>query len=262
MCLILFANNVHPKYKLILAANRDEFYKRSTRPAQWWEDKTNVLAGKDLEGGGTWMGISKSGRIAALTNYRKLPITEKYDSTRGKLVTDFLEGNIPGAEYLPVLEDSKDEFDGYNLLFGNADELYWYSNKEPLSRRTVLNLQTAPTQIESGIHGISNALLDTPWPKVEHGKEVLSTIVNESDQIDPNQLFDMLHNTDLAPDDDLPDTGIGIEFERILSAAFIKSPDYGTRISTIILIDNANNVYFNERAFVPESNNLFEFTIS
>ncbi|PCH95506.1 MAG: hypothetical protein COB85_04455 [Bacteroidetes bacterium] len=256
MCLILFANNVHPKYKLILVANRDEFYKRPTRPAQWWEDKSDVLAGKDLEGGGTWMGISKSGRIAALTNYRKLPVNEKYNSTRGKLVTDFLDESISRTDYLKKLEDSSNDYDGYNLVFGNADQLTYYSNKGG-----------EESDVEPGIHGLSNALLDTPWPKVKLGKEALSTIVNESEDIVPDRLFEILHNTDLAPDEELPDTGIGIEYERVLSAAFINpisigSPDYGTRLSTVILIDKENKVHFEERAFVPESNNLFKFIVS
>ena len=256
MCLILFANNAHPKYKLILAANRDEFYKRPTRPAQWWEDKTDLLAGKDLEGRGTWMGISKAGRIAAVTNYRKLPVTEKYDSTRGKLVTEFLDSNISEFDYHEKMHNSRNEFDGYNLLFGNVDTIFWYSNKNPQSR------QTAPTPVGNGVHGLSNELLDTPWPKVERGKEELSAIVNKNNDIDPHELFELLRNTDLAPDEKLPDTGIGIEFERILSAVFINSPDYGTRLSTVLLVDNNNKVYFEERAFVPESITQFTFTIA
>ena len=250
MCLILFANKVHPKYKLILAANRDEFYKRRTRPAQWWEDKEDILAGKDLEGGGTWMGISKSGRFAALTNYRKLPVTEQYNSTRGALVTDFLDDNMSTSDFLKTIHSSKNEFDGYNLIFGNSDGLAYFSNRG-----------ASEENVEAGVHGLSNALLDSPWPKVERGKEALTSIINSSVILDPNQLFEMLHNTDLASDENLPDTGIEIEFERILSAAFIESPDYGTRLSTVLLIDNENRVHFEERAFVPESNNQFEFTI-
>jgi uncharacterized protein with NRDE domain len=154
------------------------------------------------------------------------------------------------------MHNSRNEFDGYNLLFGNVDTIFWYSNKNPQSR------QMAPTPVENGVHGLSNELLDTPWPKVERGKEELSAIVNKNNDIDPHELFELLRNTDLAPDEKLPDTGIGIEFERILSAVFIKSPDYGTRLSTVLLVDNNNKVHFEERAFVPESITQFTFTIA
>ena len=250
MCLILLSHKSHKKYKLILAANRDEFYERPTLPMQWWENNDGVLAGIDQDKHGTWMGISKNGRFAALTNYRQMPITEKFDSSRGFLVSEFLTSDISRKEYMEQLKSCAASYDGYNLLFGDVENISYFSNK---------GAETA--ELEPGIYGLSNHLLDTPWPKVEASKGRLQKIV-EKDDVDTSSLFETMENTDFGQDSDLPDTGVGLELERILSAAFIKSPDYGTRCSTVLLVDWDNNVTLEERSYVPEALNKFKFTIS
>ena len=250
MCLILFSYKSHKKYKLILAANRDEFYERPTLPMQWWENNDGVLAGIDQDKHGTWMGVNKNGRFAALTNYRQMPITEKFDSSRGFLVSEFLTSDISRDEYIAELRSCTASYDGYNLLFGDVEKISYFSNK---------GAETA--ELEPGIYGLSNHLLNTAWPKVEAGKGRLQEIV-EKDDVDTSSLFEMMENTDFGQDSDLPDTGVGLELERILSAAFIKSPEYGTRCSTVLLVDWENNVTFEERSYVPEALNKFKFTIS
>ncbi len=250
MCLILFSHKSHKKYKFILAANRDEFYERPTLPMQWWENNDGVLAGIDQDKHGTWMGISKNGRFAALTNYRQMPITEKFDSSRGFLVSEFLTSDISREEYMEQLRSCAASYDGYNLLFGEVETISYFSNKG-----------AEIAEVEPGIYGLSNHLLDTPWPKVEAGKGRLQEIV-EKDDVDTNSLFEMMKNKDFGPDSELPDTGVGLELERILSAAFITSPEYGTRCSTVLLVDWENNVTFEERSYVPEALNKFKFTIS
>ena len=249
MCLILFSYKTHKKYKLILAANRDEFYARPTLAMQWWKNNDNVLSGIDAQMNGTWMGINKNGRFAALTNYRQMPITAKYESTRGALVSDFISNNLSIEDYKKQLVDTADNYDGYNLIFGSIDNLHYFSNRGDTEG-----------EIESGVHGLSNHLMNTPWPKVETGKERLAKL-SAQDEIHPNLLFEMMHNTDLGEDSDLPDTGVGLELERMLSAAFIESPEYGTRCSTVLLVDWENNVTFEERSFVPKGENKYNFTI-
>lgn len=249
MCLILFNYKTHSSYKLILAANRDEFYARATLPLQWWEKRPDVLAGIDQEKHGTWMGITKHGRFAGVTNYRKMPITESFDSSRGSLVVDFLADQMSNEEYLQTLNDTASNYDGYNLIFGDFDKFSYFSNRGDQS-----------SELEPGIYGLSNHLLNTNWPKVEAGKNRLEAISRQN-KITPDSLFDMMKNTDLGVDSDLPDTGIGLELERMLSAAFIKSPEYGTRCTTVLLVDWENNVTFEERSYVPEAINKFEFTI-
>jgi len=250
MCLILFSHKSHKNYKLILAANRDEFYDRPTLPMQWWENNDGVLAGIDQDKRGTWMGVNKNGRFAALTNYRQMPIAEKFDSSRGFLVSEFLTSDISRDEYMAELRSCAAAYDGYNLLFGDVEKISYFSNK---------GAETA--ELQPGIYGLSNHLLNTAWPKVEAGKVRLQEIV-EKDDVDTNSLFEMMENTDFGQDSDLPDTGVGLELERILSAAFIKSPDYGTRCSTVLLVDWDNNVTLEERSYVPEALNKFKFTIS
>jgi len=250
MCLILFSYKSHKKYKLILAANRDEFYERPTMPMQWWENKDGVLAGIDQDKHGTWMGANTNGKFAALTNYRKMPITEQFDSSRGFLVSEFLASDISREEYMAKLRDCSASYDGYNLLFGDIHNIAYFSNK---------GSETA--ELEPGTYGLSNHLLNTPWPKVVAGKSRLQEIIEKED-VDTNALFQMMENTDFGQDADLPDTGVGLELERLLSAAFIKSPNYGTRCSTLLLIDWNNNVTLEERSHVPKALNKFNFTIA
>ncbi|RSD29469.1 NRDE family protein [Mesobacillus subterraneus] len=249
MCLILFAYKAHPKYKLIVAANRDEFYDRPTAPANFWEDAPEILAGRDLEKMGTWMGVSTSGKFAALTNYRGPKESGVGKRTRGELVADYLKGTAYTKDYLEKLSQRRHDYPGYNFLAGDLDHLYYYSTRGG-------QIQT----IQPGIHGVSNHLLNTNWPKVERGKAGLAEIVaNEHGDL-PELLFAQLENADPAHDDMLPSTGVSLEWERLLSPMFIKSEGYGTRSSTVILMDE-NEILFKERVFSQEERTDQEFLI-
>ena len=253
MCLIVFANNVHPKYKLIFAANRDEFYNRPSEQAEFWSEYPDLLAGKDLQAGGTWLGITKQGRFAAITNYRDLKNLKPNAPSRGNLTLDFLISDISPQEYYTKLKPTINEYNGFNLLPGTVDELFYFSN-----------MTDGLMKIESGIHGISNAVLNTPWPKVEKGKQQLQRLLQQ-DEIHAWEVIDILKNSNPAKDQDLPDTGVGPELERMLSPIFIKSEKYGTRCSTVVMIDNDNNVKFVEKFFFDGighfSNREFKFRI-
>ncbi|WNJ19372.1 NRDE family protein [Pontibacter sp. G13] len=241
--MILFAKDVHPDYPLILAANRDEFYARPTARLDWWKDHPEVLAGRDLKAGGTWMGLSRSGRFSALTNFRD-PSNIKEDApSRGDLVSDFLKGHQSPAEYLAEVETNMKAFNGFNLLVGDQHELWWVSNEADQGKQ----------QLSPGIYGLSNAILDTPWPKVLRGKAALAEIVGQSGKISPEPLFSMLKDPTIAPDSDLPQTGVPLEWERKLSAMYIAYPDsgYGTRVSTVCWVDRSGNWFVEERAYVP-----------
>jgi len=251
MCLIVFAYKTHPQYKLILAANRDEYYDRPTIAAHWWEHHPDMLAGKDIKAGGTWLGVTKTGKLSALTNYRDPAAEEKETLSRGLLVRNFLAGKIGSEEYMIRLSEFADKYNGFNFLCGTIDKLHYFSNKGD-----------GIYEVGPGIYGISNHLIDSLWPKVIKGKDFLKDLAG-SDNISTEAIFSMLKETEIYPDNELPDTGVGIELERILSAVFIKSPDYGTRSSTVILVDNNNNCFFEERSFIPAQETIrHEFTIT
>ena len=238
MCLILLAADVHPDYRLILAANRDEFLARPTAPAGYWSDAPHVLAGRDLKSGGTWLGITKTGRIAALTNYRDPRSYRHGAPSRGQLASGFLCGSQSAAGYLAFLGREGERYNGFNLIFGAPEHLCYFSNCGDLTSSLV-----------PGIHGSSNHHLDTPWPKVTRGTEALEHLVAAGKPVQPEELFTILADRTIAPDHLLPVTGVGIERERLLSPLFIATPDYGTRSSTIILVDRENRVTFSERTF-------------
>jgi uncharacterized protein with NRDE domain len=253
MCLILLALQQHPSYKLILAANRDEYYDRPSAPPAFWNEAPGLLAGRDLRSGGTWLGITKKGRLAAITNYRDPASTKKNAPSRGWLVRDFLLGNDGTEEYLIKVRQEAKKYNGFNLVAGVRDELYWYSNRTG-----------EIAKLSRGLHGISNRLLDTPWPKVIRGTQGLSQILRKDSEISAEILFDLLHDRTQAPEEILPNTGVGIEWERILSPIFIVSPTYGTRSSTLIFIDEKDLVTFIDRTFNAHRQPIsseFTFTI-
>jgi uncharacterized protein with NRDE domain len=242
MCLILFGNEIHPEYRLIMAANRDEYQDRPTAPAGFWNDAPQLLAGRDLSQGGTWLGITRSGRIAAITNYRD-PARHRHDAlSRGGLATRFLLSDVSIEEFFQFLKREGESYNDFNLLFGTAGRLFSYSNRGELT-----------PAISPGIHSLSNHLLDTPWPKSVRGRKALTELVATGDRIDPWELLTILSDRTPAADELLPDTGIGMEMERFLSPIFIASPRYGTRSSTVILIDRDGNVTYGERTFGPGS---------
>jgi uncharacterized protein with NRDE domain len=237
MCLIFISLQHHPTYKLIVAGNRDEFYHRKTAVADYWTDHPNILGGRDLEAGGTWLGITTSGRISMLTNYRDLRNLKLNAPSRGHLVSDFLASDATPANYLHEIDSKGSAYNGFNLIVGTLDELWYCSNYgRPASRLT------------NGFYGISNHLLETPWPKVVNGRRSMEKILRQT-VIDPEDIFQVLSNDERAPDHLLPDTGLPLERERALSSMFIKSDNYGSRCSTIILADKTDNVLFAERTF-------------
>ncbi len=237
MCLIFLAVNHHPRYKLIIAGNRDEFHGRATAPADFWPDAPDLLAGRDLEAKGTWLGISRKGRISLLTNFRDPKNINPAAPSRGQLVSDFLIHPVRPKHYVEEVASRGEAFNGFNLIVGTPDELWYFSNYAKGIR-----------QIVPGFHGLSNHLLNTPWPKVERGKALLQSAL-ESEEVDPDRLFEILYDERPAPDDQLPDTGVGLDRERVLSSMFIKSPNYGSRSSTVVLIDRENRVRFSERVY-------------
>lgn len=243
----------HPTYKLIIAANRDEFLNRPTASASFWNDHPELLAGRDLRAMGTWMGITRTGRFATLTNYRN-PVLEIPDKiSRGEIITDFLTNEASTETFLNDLQLKSAQYNGFNLLAGTVDDLYYYSNQ--------LN---EITPILSGTHSVSNHLLNTAWPKVTKAKTLLNEYVQTNEQINLDKLFDILNNRDVASDENLPKTGVSIELERQLSSIFINIPDYGTRSSTIILVTHNNEVVFTERTYssdIESSDKTFTFKI-
>ena len=226
MCLIVFAWHVVPDVPLIAAGNRDEFLDRPTAPAMHWDDCPQIYAGRDLQAGGTWMGITQPDRFAAITNIRA-PSEKRPDArSRGNLVADFLSGNMSPRSYIDAIRDTTEEYNGFNLLVGDREQLIWFSNRGAGDARNGQPL--AP-----GIYGISNALLDTPWPKVVRTKAQFASLLC---QCAPEEAyFEMLFDTTRAASDcRLPKTGIDIELERLLSAPYIEAPNYGTRASTVV----------------------------
>jgi uncharacterized protein with NRDE domain len=241
MCVIFLAFDRHPEYPLILLANRDEFYDRPANPAAYWQDFPNIFAGRDLVGGGTWLGVTKQGRFAAVTNYRD-PKAPAGTVSRGNLVADFLKTNEPGAEYLKNIQAVAARFSGFNLFAGEINagkkELFYYSNRGEEIKK-----------LNPGIYGLSNHLLDTPWPKVEKGKARFAGLLKDA-EISREGLFELLSDETLAADGDLPHTGIPYAAEKALSAIFIKTPGYGTRCATVLTIDRNFAFELEERVFV------------
>ncbi|MBN2438860.1 MAG: NRDE family protein [Deltaproteobacteria bacterium] len=237
MCLILFAWRMHENFPLVLAANRDEFYERPSAPAAFWQDAPDLLAGRDLREGGTWLGITRTGRFAAVTNYRDPASLKIGAPSRGKLVSDYLRGRETPGAYINRIKHDANCFNGFSLLVGDPARLFYFSNRGAAQR------------LKSGIYGLSNRLLDTPWPKVEQGKTAFLALLKEKKGLSREALFDLLADRTRSPDDRLPDTGVGLAWERILSSLFIESPVYGTRSSTVLLIDRMRCVTFTERVF-------------
>jgi uncharacterized protein with NRDE domain len=238
MCILLLSLQQHPKYPLIVAANRDEFYDRPTSAAAFWDDAPRVLAGRDLRQGGTWLGITRQGRFAALTNFRDSDNPPAERPSRGHLVSNFLLGDESPDVYLSTVAQQADRYNGFSLIAGQGDDFVFYSNREGRVRR-----------LAPGVYGLSNHLLNTPWPKVTRGTRSLSELLSAGSDPEPDVLFAGLADGAIAEDVELPDTGIGLARERLLSPLFISGTHYGTRSSTVVLIDNDRKVSFIERTF-------------
>lgn len=236
MCLILVAWRAHPDYPLVVAANRDEFFTRRTARAGFWDEAPHVLAGRDLEAGGAWLGISRAGRFAALTNYRDPASQRPGAPSRGHLVAGFLTGSAGIDAWLAGIDPAA--HNGFNLLLGDGERLVAFSN---VSREK--------HELAPGIYGLSNALLDTPWPKVGVGKTALETALAALP--DETALWRLLADDTRHPDAALPATGVPLEWERLLSAAFVNSPGYGTRCSTILKVGVGGTVTLDEQTWLP-----------
>lgn len=239
MCLVLLSIDTTPDLPLILVANRDEFYARPTQPLGFWESNPRILAGRDLQAGGTWMGIHTSGRFACLTNYRDMATIKSGSPSRGDIIPNLLTSRDTIPDFMTQLDKRADAYNGFNLLAGQGSEIYWYANQ---SGKIV--------RLSPGIHGLSNHLLDTPWPKVARGKTMLESCLDK-DPMDDTALFRALTDRQQPADKNLPDTGIGIEWERLLSPLFIQSPTYGTRCTTILRIFGDNRIQVTERSWLP-----------
>ena len=241
MCLILFAYEMHAEHQLIVGANRDEFYERPTAPLDFWEDYPDVLAGRDIRGGGTWMGVTRTGRFAGITNFRDPAGVKAHAPSRGALVSDFLCGNDAASTYLEKIHRASGMYNGFNLIIGDCSGLFYYSNYQNTIQR-----------LSAGLYGFSNRLINTPWPKVEKGKAALKRLIT-TPCVDGPAIFNILKDDTFPPDHLLPDTGVGMEWERILSPLFIKSKTYGTRSSSVVFMNRNGKIQFTERSFAPPS---------
>jgi uncharacterized protein with NRDE domain len=238
MCLLVLAWKSHPRYRLIVAANRDEFHDRPTAPLGWWPDDSPILAGRDLRGSGTWMGAARSGRFGMVTNFRELERPAADAPSRGDLVTHFLAGATSPQEYLDDLRKRAPRYAGFNLLLGGPRSLYYYSNRDGVGVRP----------LERGIYGLSNHRLDSPWPKLLRTRARLSQLL-ATDAIEPESLFALLADRVPADLDETPDTGLPPEWERALSSPFVVHERYGTRCSTVLLIERDGRTTVCERRF-------------
>ena len=247
MCLIVFAWRPGHAQPLIVAANRDEFYARPSLPLAQWQDAPHVYAGRDLEAGGTWLGVNADGRFAALTNIRD-PHQPPARKSRGELVARFLSGSLPLEQYLAEINGRAIEYAGFNLLVGTREELWHYNANH-----------TEPTRLEAGVYGLSNAGLDTPWPKLLKARAALSEVLDDPR---PDVLLDILSDPQTAPFADLPDTGVGLATESLLSSVFIASPSYGTRASTALIVNADGTRQMVERSFGPHGGRLGEVEIN
>jgi len=241
MCLIGFSWLEHPNYKLVLVANRDEFYERPSLPLMQWDN--GIIAGKDLQAGGTWMGITEKGRFAAVTNYRENVNPPENYLTRGDLVKDFLLGNLSPRQYLEEILPNKDRYQGFNLLVGTSEEMYYFSNKS-----------SELLQISSGLHGLSNAFMNTNWPKVESLKAEMKKALSRS-TFSEDDFFHIMRDEAKVNVEKLNDTGFGMEIEVALSPKFVRflPKAYGTVNTTLILWKHDGSVTVRERTFHPEN---------
>lgn len=239
MCLIVFSYKQYNDYPFVLAANRDESYKRPTEKAHVWQTSPKILAGKDEKAGGTWLGISENGRFAALTNHRQMDDIKEDTTSRGIIVKDFLLSDGNPREYLAELQRSGDKFNGFNLIAGTLDNLFYMSNKKE-----------GIFKIQPGNHALSNAFLNTPWPKTEDSSKRFEKILNNG-ELNEEKLFNLLLKDKRYPIEKLPYTGLPKDVEKAVSSIFIETDDYGTRSSTIVIVDRNMKVHFAERTYVP-----------
>jgi uncharacterized protein with NRDE domain len=253
MCLLVLAWKFHPRYRLILAGNRDEFHDRPAAPLGWWQDDGRVLAGRDLKAGGTWLGLARSGRFGIVTNYRDLQAPVEGAPSRGTLVPRFLTGATSPKEFLDDLRGAAPRYSGFNLLVGGSRALYYFSNRG----------SNVPNALAPGIYGLSNHTLDTPWPKLSRTRERFDALLRSA-EVQAEDLFGILADRERAPLANLPATGLPEEWEHIVSAPFIVNERYGTRCSSVLLVERNGRTVLHERRFdfagIQTGTSRFEFT--
>jgi len=238
MCLVVVAWRAHPRYRLIVAANRDEFHARPAAPLGWWEDDRQVLAGRDLQARGSWLGLTRSGRFCALTNFREAAPRREQAPSRGRLVADYLTRRTAPEGYLRELLDERDQYAGFNLLAGDAESLHYLSNRD----------DAVPRRLPAGIHGLSNHLLGTPWSKLRRTQQALQQLLAEP-TVTSSQLLGLLDDRRVDDQHEPSATGLPPELERALSAPFVVHPQYGTRCSTAVLVEQDGRTIVCERRF-------------
>ncbi|WP_065204485.1 NRDE family protein [Shewanella woodyi] len=243
MCILFIALEQHPKYPLIVCANRDEFHHRPTQQAHFWMPENELLAGKDLQAGGSWLGVNRLGDFAALTNFRDPQAQQDGMRSRGELVINALKHHEPMTT--AWLREHSQNYNPFNLVFGNRKELYCYNSS-----------QKALTRLTSGFHSISNGALDDVWPKMARGTIALETSITQPDEPDIQALLAIMKDETRAEESELPQTGIAIEWERLLSSIYIRHPEYGTRSTSIILQDTSGNTRFIEVRYDGKGRNL------
>jgi uncharacterized protein with NRDE domain len=247
MCLVIFAYRSHPDFPLVVAANRDEFYTRATRVAGFWQEHPALLAGRDLEQGGTWMGVTRNGRFAAITNFRDPERTVPAPRSRGQLTLDYLKGNTAAGLWIEAIAGDAPAYAGFNLLLGDGGEMWYASNSAPGQAMTT-------TRLQPGVFGLSNARLDTPWPKVCLGKQRLTRLLAGGQPLNHDSLLQVVNDPALADPQALHPLGLDQQMDRLLSAQFItaKSYGYGTRSSTTFWTDAAGTAHWRELSFDAE----------
>ena len=254
MCLVLIAHRACPGYRLVVAANRDEYHGRPTAAAAHWQDHPTIVAGRDLEGSGTWLGMHVDGRFATVTNVRSGHAVRRGPRSRGLIVTDFLLGEADAPSHARQLMKSARDYDGFNLLSWDGVDLSWLSNQAD-----------APRTLAPGIHTLSNAQLDTTWPKTDRLRHAFQRVMATHGDSPVNALLEVLRDNTRAADEHLPDTGIGLERESWLSSIFIEGAGYGTRCSSVLTVSDAGHVSFHERRYDGEArvtgDSRFEFEL-
>ena len=239
MCLAILAIDVKTDWPLIVVANRDEYHDRAAAPLKPWHQHPNVLAGQDLQAGGTWLGITNSGRFSLLTNYRDPRQRRPQAPSRGRLVEDFLKTHLSAAAYLQTIEPTAKTYNGFNLIVADGANLHYSGNQAKPFKQS----------LTAGVYGLSNALLDTPWPKTHRTREAVAALLAEPFAPDAEQLTALMRDRTAVPDDALPDTGMGLVRERLLATPFIVSPEYGTRCTTVVMRHRNGNQWAQEATY-------------
>lgn len=247
MCLAVFAVNALRDWPLVIVANRDEYHERPTAPLDVWSDHSNILAGRDLRAFGTWLGVNRQGRIGLLTNVREPGKNNPDAVSRGQIIEQYLEGQNSADSYLAALAAENDRYNGFNLLLFEKEYAWFMSNRGQGQDQT-----SAFTKLNRGVFGLSNASLDTSWPKLTRTREAVKKSLLRSDAPSVEALFDIFADQTRAPDEDLPRTGLPLEREQSLSSPFIVDPVYGTRSTSILLKDHLGQIQFLERSFSPQ----------